>query len=208
MKNCPECNSTKLQPINKEGTHLYCTDCNSAFKEGAQKVEQGSLGFNGVVTAQKVFEILTGGRDDMTPEMRSALETQMTGIIFEQWFEGFKAGQLANILYVKEYYNDNGKTRSKSTSTTGQHEGRTETTGGKSSDSENSSGRESNSQPQSGNQRIRELVGGVQLEYPQHIKVPENVYAEVAELVDSLSVKPERVKYDGRTLQPVIKTGI
>ena len=126
---CPGCGSDKIQPINKDKTHFYCTECNAGFQEGAKKVEHGHLEFAGVDASQRIFEMLTGDRKDMTPEMKAALETQMTGIIFEQWFEGFKAGQLANIAYVKGYYNDNGKTRSKSTSTTGQHEDGTSRSG-------------------------------------------------------------------------------
>jgi hypothetical protein len=202
-----------MDNMTPDGKYLYCPSCNHSWEKGKEEVSlqggDGTLEFSGVSTAKRVFDVLTGGRDDMTPELRSALETQLTGIIFEQWFEGFKAGQLANIVYVKEYYNDNGKTRSKSTGTTGVNE---DGTGGNSEPI--SKGKDSSNEYKGGgagssNQRVRENVGGVSLEYPQHIRVPENIYAEVAELVDRIGLDLiTKVDYNGRTLQPVIKTGI
>ena len=206
--NCPKCNATEIVAMSDDGKHLYCPKCNHAWKKGNENAETGTLDFQGVATAKKVFDVLTGGRDDMSPELRTALETQMTGIIFEQWFEGFKAGQMANIVYVRDYYG-NGKARSKSNSTTGQHEEGTSGTGEQVSNGENRSSGEPNSGSSASNQRVRENVGGVNLEYFQHIKVPENIYAEVAEIVEALGNNNIlRINYDGRTLQPVIKTGI
>jgi len=208
--NCPGCKSEDLQPINKEETHFYCTNCNNGFQKGAKEIADGSLNFEGVVTAQKIFDVLTGERDDMSPELKSALETQMTGLIFEQWFEGFKAGQLANIAYTRNYY-DNGKTRSKSDSTTDKHGNGAEHTTSKASHREDSSSRDSDPKSNSSDSRVKELVAGVKFTYPKHIKVPENIYTQLALLVDDLLHHTEhkeikQVDYDGRYLSVIFKT--
>lgn len=207
--NCPKCNNSTAVPIDQSAKFMYCPSCNHSWAVGKEQEslqgESGSFEFSGIPTAKRVFDVLTGGRADMTPEMRSALETQMVAIIFEQWFEGFKAGQLANIVYVRGYYD--GKTRSESTSSTGESTNGTSEVDAKASVGENGIGGNENSRTTERYQTVRERVGGVDFLYPKHIKVPENVLQHAAELSEKLSGENFMFNYDGRAIRVDIKTG-
>ena len=207
---CPKCQSTNAVPIDQSAKFMYCPSCNHSWAVGKEQEslngESGSFEFSGIPTAKRVFDVLTGGRVDMTPEMRSALETQMVAIIFEQWFEGFKAGQLANIVYVRDYYG-NGKARSESASSNGEHQTGTSSSGEQTSNGEDGSSGNQNQRTQERYQTVRERVGGVDFVYPKHIMVPENVLQHAAELSEKLSGENFMFNYDGRAIRVDIKTG-
>jgi len=205
---CPKCNSEKIVPINQDEQYLYCPSCNHSWKEGKEKQsleEKGTLDFKGVPAAKEIFEFLTGENSNMTPEMRSALETQLVGVIFEQWFQGFKAGQLANIVHVRSYYD--GETRNEPNSTVRQHEKGTNNSRKETDIREDSFSRKPNINASGGNQTIRERIAGITFEYPRHIKVPENIYTQAAEVSCKLAGEVFKFRYDGRVLIIEVKTG-
>jgi hypothetical protein len=185
---CPKCKSKKIQNISQH--KFYCVNCNYAWdsSNGANETS-GKLDFSGAITAKKIFEVLTKDQD-LTPEFRAALETQITSIIFEQWFEGFKAGQMASILYAREFY---GKDRIASSTTTREGQGRN---GGPEEENTRGprNGKERRSRPgqrrraedggieRPHNTKIRKRIGPVELEYERVDKVPESMEKYLAYL--------------------------
>jgi hypothetical protein len=186
---------------------FYCVDCNYSWDASHKGNEpKGTMNFTGAVTAKKVFEVLTKGQD-FSPEFRAALETQIVGIIFEQWFEGFKAGQMASILYAREHY---GKDRNGSEGTTlPSDEGTGET--GKQNPSSAKDGKEGRGR--SGQRRrpedvgvkehyyptVRKRISGIEFTHPRNIIVPENIERKVAMIVQDTPL-PSNMHYDGKSL--------
>lgn len=187
---CPKCKSEKVQIISKSSTKYYCVSCNYAWDYKNKIGEpEGSLDFSGAISAKRIFDVLTKGQD-FTPEFRAALETQITSVIFEQWFEGFKAGQMASILYAKEFY---GKDRDGTNKTVSGREG------GDASTSKKDPGEpieRKGSITRAGQRRraedggiegygapeVRTRIGPVELRHPRNVKVPESVEKQVAYL--------------------------
>jgi len=110
---CPKCETPgmKLQPGTKK--YYYCSGCNYAFSvDEKYNAKEFELNFEGLAPVKSILDFIAGVAE-LNPVTRSIIETQMTAALFEQWFEGMKAGQLASIVYAKEFYND-GKNRDES----------------------------------------------------------------------------------------------
>ena len=182
---CPKCGSPKTQPISE--IHFYCVNCNHTWSTNNKEEPKGTLDFTGAVTAKRIFEVLTKDQE-FTPEFRAALETQITAIIFEQWFEGFKAGQMASILYAREHYGKGGNDVTEPV-----RESEARTPGVRIKDSSATAPRETSGSGRPGQRRraedgaaqrsvnspIRERVGSIELVRSPGV-VPENVYRALA----------------------------
>lgn len=200
--NCPKCENQKTQPITKDGSKRYCPDCNHSWDIDSRKNKEGSVDFSAVPDAKKFIDALIKDQE-ISPEIRAVIETQLISMLMDQWFDGFKGGQLASIVYARSHY-DNGKTRSKSTSATGKHEGRPESSGSQASNGEDGSSEQPDHGSSSGDKRSRERVSGIDFFYPRHVKVPENVYQEAA-IIGRTMENITKIDYDGRHLSVSIK---
>lgn len=195
---CPKCKSQKVQPVTSDGNRLYCVDCNYAWKkENGKNEHEGNLNFEGFPKARQIFDALTKGQS-FTPEFRAALESQISAIILDQWFEGFKAGQMASILYAKEHY---GKDRNDSLGTTNSRGGRTaETT----SPGKNSKRKriEDPANPRTARPdfTVKERVNGIIVEHPGNVRCPDNMFEEIAKVSEKLDMKIKKFAYDGHSL--------
>lgn len=207
---CPSCKSPRVQQITDDGLRLYCVDCNHAWKkETPTENPSGEMSFNGVPAAKQIFEALTKGQN-LTPEFRAALESQITAILLDQWFNGFKAGQMASILYAKEHY---GKDRNDTSATTsscnqgkrgsgiqnfasaGSGEKRGNGTG------KCGCGQASGTKKQS-DTTVRKRIGrdGVELTYPRNVLVPENLEKALAYVTQEVfegKLKVKGATYNG-----------
>lgn len=196
---CPKCKSKIVQPITEDKQKFYCVDCNYSWKkENSDKEPEGTLEFNGIPAARQIFEVLTKGQE-FTPEFRAALESQVTALLLDQWFEGMKAGQMASILYAKEHYGK-GRDEPKGTACTcktkSQGDGRV---------GQNRRTRRSQDTSNPGNEglspTIRERVNGGELTYPRNLKLPENMLQQVALMIeDCPGVLTKKYHWDGRKL--------
>lgn len=178
---CPKCASTNVQPITDDRERLYCVDCNFAWKNINGVAEpKGTLSFDGVPKAQELFKILTKGQE-FTPEFRSALESQLVAMLLDQWFDGFKGGQMASILYARGSY---GKNRNECTGTV---EAGKERTGGanKIGKSREIRRREDPANPRASENSptITERVNGGTITYPRHLKLPGNMCGAIAQMI-------------------------
>lgn len=206
---CPKCKSKNVKPITDDKKRLYCVTCNYSWKpENGDKEPEGTLSFNGIPTAKQIFDVLTRGQT-FSPELRAALESQVTALLLDQWFEGMKAGQIASILYAKEYYmkqcqegDINGKDRNDN--------GRADQTcpsrirnPNRVGENRRSRRAEDTANPRSAeyNHSITERINGYCLKYSRGLKVPENLYLQIAQLADVLpSCIKKEIHWDGHKL--------
>lgn len=201
---CPKCESAKTQHIDHEKKAFLCVECNYAWKkENGPNEPSGTLAFNGVPEAQKIFQILTQGQK-FTPEFQAALESQITAILFDQWFSGMKVGQIASILYAVEHY---GKDRNEPTRTNRLREERTSSPNKVGENRRIRRGQDTaNPRAAEASPTITERINGITLTYPRAIKVPDNMYASIAEMVLDL---PAFIKndfmWDGHKLTATIE---
>jgi len=206
---CPMCRYVAPQEITNNGDKYYCIKCNYSWSvENECKEPKGDLSFSGIPLAKELFKLLTKDQE-ISPEMRAALESQMSAVIFDQWFEGFKAGQMASILYAKEHY---GKDRNESRTTTGpcknpvkrNQVGKNRITRRSQDPAANPGMGKKGRQPREGIETggidnlswIKERVGehGVELNYPRHLKISEDIYELITKMGSDLY---PRVFYDG-----------
>jgi len=209
---CPRCKSKKIQPISRPSDNKhYCVDCNYAWDTTqSAKEAKGTLDFSGAITAKKIFDILTKDQD-LTPEFRAALETQITSIIFEQWFEGFKAGQMASILYAREFY---GKNRIATGPTALEGKGRIrepeekDSSGPRHGEKRGSSTKQRRRAEDGGiegrnSPEIRKRIGSVELTFKRGVTVPEEIERLVAYLSQEVWPNTEWInslRYDGKLI--------
>lgn len=204
LHKCPSCGFSKAQPIDEKASKFFCPKCNHAWAKGEESKEtQGSMDFQGVPQAKQLIDMVSQNLD-MPAAMKSAFVAQLTGTFFEQWFEGFKAGLLADIVHKGEMY-DNGKTR----------------TGSESSDSEHRDGNRDagnqhvqdgfSEQPprkaSSNFERVKERVAGIDFIRPKPLSVAEGQYEHIAEIVSKLK-DVDHVFFDGTHYDIVLKAGI
>jgi hypothetical protein len=192
---CPKCKSEKTQIISNTSTKFYCVNCNHSWDTQNKIEPKGTLDFSGVISAKRIFEVLTKGQE-FTPEFRAALETQITAIIFDQWFSGFKAGQMASILYSKEFY---GKNRDETNSTVSGSEGRDDST----------SGENIRVEGKTGHAVSRTRIGPVELISHLGVEVPESIEKMISYLahevwggtswIKSLTYENKKLKIDINT---------
>jgi len=100
---CIKCGSTNTSPIDKDGKYVYCLGCNHSFKLGVVSATS-DMKFSGVPASEGILDKLT-----LQPQDRAMLQTHIAGEFMTQWFDGFKAGQMASIVHARKYYD--GKNR-------------------------------------------------------------------------------------------------
>lgn len=181
---CPKCDNQNTQKINNKGSAFHCIECNHSWRVGKENSEpKGDLSFNGVPEAKKMFEILTKDQD-LSPELRAAIEVQITAMLFDQWFEGMKTGKMASILYAKEYY---GKERNGSNGAANSRKGRTDGAQRPGQDRRIRRSQDT-ANPTAGdiNPTVTERINGGTLKYPRGIRVPDNMFTEIAKMIEEL----------------------
>ena len=112
--NCPKCKASNPQPVDDKNTRFYCPSCKHVWMKGKEQESlknMGSIKFDGIMPAKQLVDMISKNTD-IPLEAQSAFVAQFTGSLFEQWYEGFKAGLLADIVHERSK-NGNGKTRSK-----------------------------------------------------------------------------------------------
>ena len=195
---CPKCKSKKVQPITDDKKRFYCVDCNYSWKfENENKEPKGNLIFNGIPTAKQLFMALTKGQV-FTPELRAALESQITALLLDQWFEGFKAGQMASILYAKEYYGKNRNEPTRTTCLCKQGISGTQRVG----QDRRIRRAQDTAHPRAAevNPTITEGIHGAKLSYPRGLRVTEDVYTKVANLCEKNPNMAKQFHWDGHKL--------
>ena len=209
---CPNCNSVTIPADDKDNpNHVYCPGCNTMFKMSDGKLKkdtrEASLDFSGVNDIFKIVDNIYRNSEDISLEEKSVVTAQLTATIYEQWFEGFKAGQLATSMFYRGDQND-GKNRTGSERTDREHTDGVGTTRETTSNRKDSLSQSSDTSIEGRPKRVKELVGGVEFVRDTHIIVPENIYIMCAEMSDILKhtkIKNFSFTYDGKSLKVVIK---
>jgi hypothetical protein len=164
-------------PVTQDNNKLYCPKCKHAWdKKNLPK--EGSLTFDGIPQA-KMFIDLIMKNDDIAPPNKAGLVAQLVGTFYDQWFEGFKAGLIADIVYKLDREKENGKDSTGQQRKDGEH---------RSGDQESSVSNDQDSSPRgslsdaSGRiTRIKELVAGIEFVRPANIHLSDDFYSKVAE---------------------------
>lgn len=210
---CPQCGEEKedkLQFITEDQTRVYCTSCKHVWvlgKEEESLKNKGTLHFTGVPQAKELLERLTK-EYNIRAEIKIAVFAQFSAIIYDQWYEGFKAGLIADIIHKKDLYYD-GKTRSQQTGTNDEHSSRNNSPRRTASVRKDSLGpSHQTGEPKERTRQIKTKVSGVEFTSPEHIKVENHIYDQAAQIIRDIKFPIDRVDYDGRRLYFASKIGI
>lgn len=213
MTNCPKCGFQHPQPITKDELKIYCPKCKHVWQKGKEAEslkESGSMEFNGVMQAKQMLAIISKD-NSISHELKSAFLAQLTSAFFEQWFEGFKAGLIADIVHQKDTVDhqketqDDGKNRSQLTATNPEHPEGTKPTGvGQSKDRE-LDGIPKDRRTSDVPSRVKESVAGITLIRPNYLKISEEKYAEIASRLIRVPDVYE-AEFDGTYLTLKLKT--
>lgn len=209
---CPKCKSENIQPISETPGKYYCVACNYAWDfKNEDKEPQGTLNFTGVVPAERLFDVMVK-EQDISPELRAALKTQFIGILFENWFEGLKAGQMLSILHAKEYY---GKDRNGTDTTIRSSEVRDDgperkDTGAKRRSEAGTTRAGQRRRSEDGgaqgyrNSQIRKRIGPVEVCHPREVPFSESLEKLIAHLSQNVWGNDlswiKNITYDGKLI--------
>lgn len=202
--NCIKCGFSKVQPIDEKKSKMYCPKCNHAWAVGKEGLDtQGSVDFQGVSQAKNLVDMMSANAK-LPPAMKSAFVAQLSGAFFEQWFEGFKAGLLADIVHKGEMYDD-GKTRAGSGSTDREHRDGDRDVSEQSRE-DSIPEQPPRKSPTSFN-RIKEKVGGIDFIRPKELTPTEEQYCYIAQITSGMN-GVDYVFFDGTHYDIVLKDGI
>ena len=209
VNRCPKCENEKVQPVTQDAKVLYCTNCQHTWKKGKEREslnEKHEMGFNGVMPAAAIINNLRNSTD-LSDEMAAALTAQITGTLFEQWYEGFKTGLLAQVVANKEKNNDDGKTRSESGARDRERRDGDSETGDK--QHKNCGPIKSTGSTSEAFTYVKEKVGGFILERRADSELTgleyESLAANIVEWESKFGLEVEGVKYDGVRIQITAK---
>lgn len=186
--------------------YLYCPECDTSFKPTDTKKVDGSMDFSGAISATQIVQNIYRNDIEASLEEKAVVTSQITGLTQEQWFEGFKAGQLATALFHRSKEND-GENGTKSERSSGEHKTGTRDVGKNVSVGKNSVSESSDPGAERRPRRIKEIVSGVEFFYASHLKVPDNIYLMAAEIVSGMEyvgINNFSFSYDGGTLSTVM----
>ena len=177
---CTRCNKNNTSKIDQDGRYIYCLDCNFTFKT-AVVVKTGTVEFptSKFLDDVKKMELAS-------PQERAILEAGLTGEFMEQWFEGFKAGQMASIVHARKYYDgknrdDNKGSDSSAGGETGGHRAPNGTSGQHGEASVDGNETTGNSEAV---RRVTEDINGLKVTYTGTLSEPLiQAIAEMAELI-------------------------
>ena len=187
--------------------HLYCPDCDTSYKKNDTKKITGSMDFSGVLNATQIVQNIYSNDPEASLEEKAVVTAQITGLTQEQWFEGFKAGQLATALFHRSNSHD-GKNGIKSHSTGKKYKGGIRVLGEDVSTGKDGGSESSDPSITGRPKRIREFITGIEFFYDSHLQVPDNVYMMAAELSNGAKeqgYKNFSFKYDGGSLSLVVQ---
>ena len=186
--------------------HLYCPDCDTSYKKDDTKKVSGSMDFSGVLNATQIVQNVYNNDPEATLEEKAVVTAQITGLTQEQWFEGFKAGQLATALFHRSNSHD-GKNGIESHSASRQHKAGTRVIREDVGNGEDSGSKPSDPSASGRPKRVRELVAGVEFSYDSHLIVPDNVYMLAAEMATRIKdmTKNFSFTYEGGSLSIIIR---
>lgn len=194
---CPKCQFENPQPLTDQKDRYYCPKCKHVWiigKEDQSLKEKGSLDFKGVMPAKELVEMMSKNLK-LTPEMKSALVAQFSGSLFEQWYEGFKTGLLADIVHKRDIY-DHGKTRNESGDANRKHPERDRQD--RKQDHQDSSRVEPTIEPRKEFNRVKEKVTGVDFIRPKQLTLTDEQYAEAAGIIARYQIgQVKEVYFDG-----------
>jgi hypothetical protein len=194
---CPSCKFAHPQPITEQGDRFYCPKCKHVWIKGEEEKslkDKGSMQFNGIMPAKQLITMITKNTD-LPDAAISAFVAQFTGSLFEQWFEGFKAGLLADVVH-KRSEDGNGETRSQqSGSDRVNPDGNRHT--GEQHEQDGSSEQKARGVAKSLD-RIKERVGGVEIVRPAKLQPTDTQYEKIAQTVNAIDKKKvSNVEFDG-----------
>ena len=187
--------------------YLYCPECNHSMKANETETKDASLSFEGVTDAMSIVNAIYKDTDSASLEEKSVVTSQISSSMYEQWFEGFKAGQLATSLFHRRNSND-GKNRIEQQCSEREHNTGAERSGENVNIRENSFSESADPSVTGRPKRIREIIAGIEFEYDSHLIVPENIYMISAQLADDLkkgNIKNFSFNYNGSSLSVVIR---
>lgn len=200
---CPKCNHPTPVPVTQDENKLYCPKCKHAWDKKSGPKE-GSLQFDGIPQAKQFIDLIMQNQEIAAPN-KAALVAQLVAGFYDQWFEGFKAGLIADIIYqydnkLLSKENSNGKD-----SIGQQREDREHQSGnsipGVRHDQDSISGNAS-SEPKGSTGRVRELITGVEVHRPANLTLSDSQYEWLGSSIQAwkdAGMKLTRVLYDGRT---------
>lgn len=202
---CPNCKHNQPQPISDDNQRYYCPSCKHVWMVGQEKESlenKGSMQFNGIMPAKQLVDMISKNAN-LPMEAQAAFVAQFTGSLFEQWYEGFKAGLLADIVHERSQHG-NGETRSQQSSSD-----RIDPNGDRHSGEQHE--QDSSAKPQAGGtsksfDRVKERVGGVEIIRPAKLALTDNQYEKVAEAVQHFNKESvSNVEFDGTHLKINLK---
>lgn len=182
-KRCPKCGFDNPTPITNTEKHFYCPKCNHAWENGKEKQsldQKGDLNFSGVEQAKQIIDSFLK-TVDMGAELKTAFAVHLTNVFYEQWFEGFKTGTLADIINKKEFSNDNDKIGTKPGATNREHRNGDRSSLGQ--DDKDSIGQLEAGRPRKSFDRVKERISGVEFIRPRNLTPTELQYQGIAELI-------------------------
>lgn len=196
---CPKCQFHAPQPITDKKDRFYCPKCKNVWVIGKEKEsleDSGSLEFNGIMPAKKLIEMVSKNAK-LPAEAKAAFLAQFTGAMFEQWYEGFKSGLIADIIHQKDLH-DNGKTRTEQGDADREHRTGNSETGNQ--DDENSIGGQPVGATPESFSRVKEQLAGVELTRPSNIQPTDAQYEGLAKLISTCidnKINISKIDFDG-----------
>ena len=196
---CPKCNSEDHQTLSEDGDRRYCTSCKHVWSVGGKKKYEETVDFKGAADAQKLVKLISDNLD-LSKEIRATLMAQFMNAVYESWYDGFKAGLIADIIHDKEL--THGKSRDKSGTPDRECGDGNRCLGEQ--DGKNGSAESGARKAEPSFNRIKEEVAGVRIVRPSSMEITEKEYETIAYNI-SLMDKVERVEITGSSLIYTLK---
>ena len=174
---CTQCGSPRTTHVSPDKQRWYCTECKHTW---AIKLEnkEGTLSFDGVPAVKNLMLVLD--KAGLDPVTKLTFATQLTATLYDQWFEGFKGGLLADFVHKKDIAND-GENSARTTGNEGEHSGGNQAPG--SFTDQDGITRSQAGNASGGARRVRERIAGVEVIRPSNITLKEEHIEKIAQMV-------------------------
>ena len=167
-----------------ETKSYYCSSCKGTWTEDKtqKKIKEESLSMGSVQEVGKLVELVSNTLQ-LSTEIKATFSAQFTSLCLDNWYEGFKAGLMAQIVGEKEKeksheYGKNGH----EFGTSDPERGDGDRYSGK-QDGEDGLGVASVRTPSASASRVKEEITGVTFIRASTDTVSEDKYARIAELI-------------------------
>jgi hypothetical protein len=179
---CPKCGSKAITPVSADSIRMYCSSCKHTWHKGKeQENKEGTLHFEGIPNAKFIMDLVLQNQT-IDVANRAMIVAQITTTLYDQWFEGFKVGLLADIVHQKDL--EHGKDSIGPERTDREH---------RTGDLETSVGNDEDSEPGRASERtsgsigrVKEFYDGVEITRPVNITLTEEQDISLATYIEGL----------------------